>query len=121
MARRIEKPTLVEAAGQPPKRIAEYVGAVNTGERRLSIARMTSPQGWREPGQTPAFAEYTLVLAGTLRVETRSAAQEVSAGQAIAVAPGEWVRYSTPHAGGADYVSVCLPAFTPDSVHRDTE
>jgi quercetin dioxygenase-like cupin family protein len=121
MARLIETPTEVEAAGTPPKRIREYVGAVNTGERAVSIARMTSPQGWREPGQTPRFAEYTLVLAGTLHVETRAGTLEVRAGQAVSTAPGEWVRYSTPHPGGADYVAVCLPAFTPDSVQRDAE
>jgi quercetin dioxygenase-like cupin family protein len=121
MARLIEKPTEVEAAGRPPKRIREYVGAVNTGQRDVSIARMSSLQGWREPGQTPRFAEYTLVLSGTLRVETRGATLEVRAGQAIATEPGEWVRYSTPHAGGAEYVAVCLPAFTPETVLRDAE
>jgi quercetin dioxygenase-like cupin family protein len=121
MARLIEKPTEVEAAGKPPKRIREYVGAVNSGDRAVSIAHMTSPQGWREPGQTPRFHEYTLVLSGTLRVETRAGMLEVRAGQAVVTEPGEWVRYSTPHAGGADYVAVCLPAFTPDTVQRDAE
>jgi quercetin dioxygenase-like cupin family protein len=121
MARVIATPTEVEAAGKPPKRIREYVGAVNSGHRAVSIARMTSPQGWREPGQTPEFGEYTLVLAGMLRVETRTGLYEVAAGQAIVTEPGEWVRYSTPQAGGAEYVAVCLPAFTPGTVHRDAE
>lgn len=121
MARVIAAPSVVQAAGQPPKRIEEFVGAVNTGHRELSVARMVSPQGWREPGQTPEFAEFTVVLAGTLRVETRAETHEVSAGQAVLTEPGEWVRYSTPHAGGAEYVAVCLPAFTPDTVHRDAE
>ena len=119
MARLIEQPTEVQAAGTPPKRIREYVGAVNSGDRAVSIARMSSPQGWREPGQQPAFAEYTLVLEGTLRVETRAGTLEVHAGQAVATAPGEWVRYSTPEPGGAEYLAVCLPAFSPDNVHRD--
>lgn len=119
MARIIEQPTEVEAAGQPPKRIREYVGAVNSGDRAVSIARMTSPEGWREPGQRPDFRELTLVLTGTLCVETADGTREVSAGQAVIAEPGEWVRYSTPHPGGAEYVAVCLPAFTPDSVHRD--
>ena len=121
VARVIDKPTAVEAAGRPPKRIREYIGAVNSGHHHLSIARMSSPQGWREPGQTPGFAEYTLVLSGTVRVETRGGIHEVRAGQAIVTEPGEWVRYSTPHAGGAEYVAVCLPAFTPATVHRDAE
>jgi quercetin dioxygenase-like cupin family protein len=119
MSKLIEKPTEIEAAGLPPKRIREYVGAVNSGHRGVSLARMASPQGWAEPGQTPEFAEYTLVLAGLLRVETRARAYAVRAGQAFVAEPGEWVRYSTPEPGGADYVSVCLPAFTPQSVHRD--
>ena len=121
MARLIAAPTLVEAAGTPPKQIREHVGAVNSGHSGLSIARMTSPQGWREPGQTPEFSEYTLVLAGMLRVETRAGVHEVKAGQAICTEPGEWVRYSTPNPGGAEYIAVCVPAFTPGTVHRDAE
>jgi mannose-6-phosphate isomerase-like protein (cupin superfamily) len=120
MVKIIPTPTEVEAVGQPPKRIREYVGAVNTGDRAVSIAHMTSPAGWSEPGQTPQFDEYTLVLSGTLRVETRDGVHEVRAGQALVAPRGEWVRYSTPHAGGAEYVAVCLPAFTPETVHRDT-
>ena len=119
MARKIEKPTVVQAAGNKPKRIEEFVGLVNTGTRQLSVARMTSPAGWVEPGQTPEFDEYTLVLRGTLRVETRQGTIDVPAGQAVHAPPGEWVRYSTPHADGAEYVAVCLPAFSPVTVHRD--
>lgn len=117
MATLIDGPTIVEAAGTPPKRIEEYVGRVNTGEERLSVARMASPAGWEEPGQRPEFDEFTVVLAGTLRVETPSGALDVRAGQAVHVPAGEWVRYSTPE--GAEYVAVCLPAFSPGTVHRD--
>jgi quercetin dioxygenase-like cupin family protein len=120
VARRIEHPTVVESAGNKPKRIEEFVGRVNTGTPGVSIARMVSPPGWQEPGQTPAFDEYTLVLAGTLRVETRSGTLEIGAGQAVHAPAGEWVRYSTPGAQGAQYVAVCLPAFSPATVHRDT-
>ena len=119
MARLIERPARVEAAGNKPKIIEEYIGRANTATRALSIARMTSPPGWEEPGQTPAFDEYTLVLKGLLRVETRAGTFEVGAGQAIITDAGEWVRYSTPSAEGAEYVAVCLPAFSPDTVHRD--
>lgn len=119
MARLIERPTRVEAAGNKPKIIEEYVGRANTATSALSIARMTSPPGWAEPGQTPAFDEYTLVLKGLLRVETRAGTFEVRAGRAIITGAGEWVRYSTPSAEGAEYVAVCLPAFSPDTVHRD--
>ena len=115
----IEKPTVITAAGNIPKRIAEYVGRVNTGTAALSIAHMTSPGGWQEPGQTPEFDEYTLVLRGSLRVETRTGVIEVAAGKAILAPKGEWVRYSTPEEGGAEYVAICLPAFSPDTVHRD--
>lgn len=115
----IEKPTVIAAAGNLPKRIAEYVGRVNSGTPALSIAHMNSPNGWQEPGQTPEFDEYTLVLGGSLRVETRSGTIEVPAGQAIVAHKGEWVRYSTPGPEGADYISVCTPAFSPDTVHRD--
>ncbi|SNQ50006.1 Mannose-6-phosphate isomerase [Frankia canadensis] len=115
----IEKPTIVEAAGNLPKVIREYVGAVNTGTRGLSIAHMSSPGGWAEPGQRPEFDEYTIVLRGAVLVEHEGGTLEVGAGQAVRTAAGEWVRYSTPGPDGADYVSVCLPGFTPDTVHRD--
>ncbi len=114
----IEKPARVTAAGNKPKLIDEYVGRVNTGEYALSIAHMRSPAGWAEPAQTPDFDEYTVVLRGTLRVEHRGGAFEVHAGQAVSVRRGEWVRYSTPGAEGAEYVAVCLPAFSPETVHR---
>lgn len=112
-------PTIVNAAGNKPKKIEEYVGRVNSGTSAVSIARMRSPGGWVEPGQTPEFDEYTVVLQGMLRVESRNGVLEVRTGQAVAVAAGEWVRYSTPEADGAEYVAVCLPAFTPGTVHRD--
>lgn len=115
----IEKPTVIAAAGNLPKRIAEYIGRVNSGTAALSIAHMTSPRGWQEPGQTPEFDEYTLVLRGSLHVDTRATAFDVPAGQAIVAAHGEWVRYSTPGPEGAEYIAVCLPAFSPDTVHRD--
>jgi quercetin dioxygenase-like cupin family protein len=119
MARLIEKPTIVQAAGNKPKRIEEFVGLVNTATAGVSVARMTSPAGWVEPGQAPEFDEFTLVLRGTLRVETKGATLEVRAGQAVIAPRGDWVRYSTPHEGGAEYVAVCLPAFSPAAVHRD--
>ncbi len=112
-------PTVIEAAGTKPKRIEEFVGRVNSGTPEVSVARMTSPAGWEEPGQRPEFAEITLVLRGTVRVEHEGGAMEVRAGQAVLTSPGEWVRYSTPEEGGAEYVAVCLPAFSPDTVHRD--
>lgn len=115
----IESPTVMPAAGTKPKRIEEYVGRARTGTAAVSIARMRSPAGWVEPGQTPEFDEYTLVLEGTLRVESRQGALDVRAGQAVVVGAGEWVRYSTPGPGGAEYVAVCLPAFSPATVHRD--
>ena len=117
----IDGPSTIEAAGTKPKRIEEFVGRVNTGEERVSVARMRSPQGWLEPGQRPEFDEYTVVLAGCLRVEHEQGALDVRAGQAVLVRGGEWVRYSTPEDGGAEYVAVCLPAFGPDTVHRDPE
>jgi len=117
----IVTPTVVPAAGEPPKRIAEYVGRVNSKTAAVSIAHMKSPQGWVEPGQRPEFDEYTVVLAGCLRVEHEGGAMEVKAGQAVISSKGEWVRYSSPHEGGAEYVAVCLPAFSPDSVHRDVQ
>ncbi len=119
MPRLIEEPAVIEAAGNKPKRIEEYAGRVNSGHEAVSIARMRSPEGWVEPGQTPEFEEITLVLAGMLRVEHRSGALDVRAGQAVACSPGEWVRYSSPEPGGAEYVAVCLPAFSPSTVHRD--
>jgi mannose-6-phosphate isomerase-like protein (cupin superfamily) len=117
----IDGPSTIEAAGTKPKRIEEFVGRVNTGEERVSVARMRSPQGWLEPGQRPEFDEYTVVLAGCLRVEHEQGALDVRAGQAVLVRGGEWVRYSTPEDGGAEYVAVCLPAFGPETVHRDAE
>ena len=119
MAQVIVQPALVEAAGVIPKLIEEFVGLVNSGTDGLSIARMKSPAGWEEPGQTPDFDEYTVVLAGSLHVETKDAAFDVRAGQAFMAAKGAWVRYSSPAAGGAEYISVCLPAFSPARVHRD--
>ena len=115
----ILSPTLIEAPGQPTKVIREIAGLVNTGEHRLSLAHMTSPQGWSEPGQRPEFDEYTYVLRGSLYVETEGDPVRVDAGQAILCRAGEWIRYSSPFAQGADYIAVCLPAFSPDSVHRD--
>jgi ethanolamine utilization protein EutQ (cupin superfamily) len=115
----IESPARVEAAGTKPKLIEEYVGRVNTGEERVSLAHMRSPEGWLEPGQRPDFDEYTVVIDGCLRVEHEQGTLEVRAGQGVLVRGGEWVRYSTPEAGGASYVAVCLPAFSPDTVHRD--
>jgi mannose-6-phosphate isomerase-like protein (cupin superfamily) len=118
----IAGPSRVEAAGTPPKLIEEYVGHVNTGEPRLSVARMRSPQGWLEPGQRPSFDEYTLVLAGCLRVEHEDGEPiDVRPEQAVLVRAGEWVRYSSPEPGGAEYVAVCLPAFTLDTAGRDPE
>ena len=119
MPRLIETPSVVAAAGSKPKRIEEYAGRVNTGHATVSVARMLSPQGWVEPGQRPAFEEITVVLRGTLRVEHEGGAFYVRAGQAVITAPGEWVRYSTPDQGGAEYIAVCTPAFSPETVHRD--
>ena len=116
----IKDPSTVQAAGTKPKLIEEFVGRVNTGEPRVSIARMRSPEGWVEPGQRPEFDEYTLVLEGCLRVEGEDGEPlDVRAGQAVLAHGGEWVRYSTPEPGGASYVAVCLPAFSPDTVNRD--
>ena len=120
MAKLIQAPTIVQSAGNKPKQIQEFVGRVNTHTSAVSIARMVSPAGWEEPGQTPEFDEFTVVLRGVLRVETRNGAYDVHAGQGIEVPRGEWVRYSTPGAEGAEYVAVCLPAFSPDTVHRDS-
>ena len=115
----IQAPARVEAAGTKPKVIDEYVGRVNTGEDRVSVAHMRSPEGWVEPGQRPEFDEYTVVLAGCLRVEHEHGSLDVRARQGVLVRGGEWVRYSTPEPGGASYVAVCLPAFSPETVHRD--
>lgn len=119
MAILIEQPTRIPSAGNKPKTIEEYIGRVNSGTVALSIARMKSPAGWAEPGQVPEFAEYTLVLNGRLHVETSEEGFDVHAGQAVIAPAGEWVRYSTPVVGGAEYVAVCLPAFSPETVHRD--
>lgn len=121
MPRLIESPSVIQAAGNKPKRIEEYAGRVNSGHASVSIARMRSPEGWVEPGQRPDFEEITLVLHGTLRVEHEGGSLDVRAGQAVVASPGEWVRYSSPLPGGAEYVAVCLPAFAPDNVHRDPE
>lgn len=121
MAKLIEKPTVLRAAGAVPKQIEEFVGRVNSGTPGVSVARMTSPQGWDEPGQTPEFDEFTVVLTGVLVVETKSGTLRVAAGQAVHTPAGEWVRYATPEPGGATYVAVCVPAFSPGTVHRDSE
>jgi quercetin dioxygenase-like cupin family protein len=115
----IAAPTQIAAAGNKPKLIREYVGRVNSQTEAASIAHMQSPSGWVEPGQRPDFTEFTIVLKGSLRVEFEGGATNVPAGQAVITHPGEWVRYSTPGADGAEYIAVCLPAFSPDTVHRD--
>jgi mannose-6-phosphate isomerase-like protein (cupin superfamily) len=115
----ISRPTRIEAAGSKPKIIEEYVGRVNTSTPAVSVARMRSPEGWEEPGQTPEFDEYTVVLQGTLRVQHKSGELDVAAGQGVIAQRGEWIRYSTPFAGGAEYIAVCLAAFSPQTVHRD--
>jgi hypothetical protein len=120
MPQLIPSPTRVEATGNKPKLIDEYVGRVNSGETRLSVAHMRSPGGWVEPGQTPEFDEYTVVLRGLLRVSSREGTLDVVAGQAVLARGGEWVQYSTPEAEGAEFVAICLPAFSPQSVHRDS-
>lgn len=119
MATLLSSPSVIEAAGNKPKIIEELVGRVNSGTDGLSIAKMNSPSGWVEPGQRPEFDEYTLVLAGMLKVETEAGTHHVEAGQAIIAHAGEWVRYSSPGPEGAQYVAVCTPAFSPDIVHRD--
>ena len=119
MPRLIPGPTVIEAQGTPPKLIREFAGRVNTGTSAVSVARMRSPQGWAEPGQRPEFDEFTIVLKGSLRVEHEGGVLDVRAGQGVVAHRGEWVRYSTPEPGGADYVAVCLPAFSPETVHRD--
>ena len=119
MPQLIAAPTVIQAAGNKPKRIEEFAGRVNSGHDRVSVARMTSPSGWLEPGQRPEFEEITVVLRGMVKVEHEGGSLEVRQGQAVVTRPGEWVRYSTPEAEGAEYVAICLPAFSPDTVHRD--
>ena len=120
MPRFIDRPTVVAAAGNKPKQIQEFAGLINSGHASVSVARMISPGGWLEPGQRPEFEEITLVLRGLLRVEYEGGTLNVRAGQAVVTAPGEWVRYSSPEPDGAEYVAVCLPAFSPSTVHRDS-
>jgi ethanolamine utilization protein EutQ (cupin superfamily) len=117
MVTHIKTPTVIQAAGNKPKVIEEFIGRVNSGTDAVSIARMKSPAGWEEPGQTPEFDEYTVVLSGFLRVATKDGSVDVRAGEAVIAQKGEWVKYSTPE--GAEYIAVCLPAFSPESVHRD--
>jgi mannose-6-phosphate isomerase-like protein (cupin superfamily) len=119
MPRLIERPTVIQAAGSKPKRIEEFAGLVNSGHRAVSVARMVSPSGWEEPGQRPEFEEITVVLRGRVHVEFEGGSLDVRPGQAVVTAPGEWVRYSTPDADGAEYLAVCIPAFSPGTVHRD--
>jgi mannose-6-phosphate isomerase-like protein (cupin superfamily) len=119
MATHIAQPKIIPAAGNKPKVIEEFIGRANSGTAAVSIARMTSPGGWLEPGQTPQFDEYTIVLRGTLRVKTREGVLDVQAGQAVIAPSGEWVQYSTPTDDGAEYIAVCLPAFSPETVRRD--
>ncbi|HEX7765980.1 MAG TPA: cupin domain-containing protein [Nitrospira sp.] len=121
MVQVIQQPTRIQAAGNKPKLIDEFIGRVNSQTSAISVARMQSPAGWQEPGQTPEFDEYTIVLQGMLRVETREGEHDIHAGEAVLTRRGEWVRYSTPGPEGADYVAVCLPAFSPGTVHRDSE
>jgi mannose-6-phosphate isomerase-like protein (cupin superfamily) len=119
MPTHIKQPSVIEAAGNKPKRIEEFIGRVNSNSAGVSVARMQSPSGWVEPGQTPEFEEYTVVLRGSLRVTTRDGVIDVGAGEAVITRGGEWVQYSTPGAEGAEYIAVCLPAFSMDTVHRD--
>jgi mannose-6-phosphate isomerase-like protein (cupin superfamily) len=120
MPRLIKGPTIIEAAGNKPKRIEEYAGRANSGHANVSVARMVSPPGWIEPGQRPEFEEITVVLRGVLRVDYEGGSLDIRPGQAVVTRPGEWVRYSTPEPDGAEYVAVCIPAFAPDTVHRDS-
>lgn len=121
MPRLIDAPSIIQATGTKPKRIEEFVGRVNSGHGAVSVARMKSPSGWLEPGQRPEFEEITVVLRGMVRVEHEAGSLDVRAGQAVITAPGEWIRYSTPEPDGAEYVAICIPAFSPDTVHRDEE
>ena len=120
MPRLIERPTVVQAAGNKPKQIQEFAGRVNSGHSTVSVARMVSPGGWVEPGQRPEFEEVTVVLKGMVRVEYENGVMDVRAGQAVVTSSGEWIRYSSPEADGAEYIAVCLPAFSPATVHRDS-
>jgi mannose-6-phosphate isomerase-like protein (cupin superfamily) len=117
----IASPTRITAAGNKPKLIDEYVGRVNSKTDQISVAHMRSPAGWQEPGQTPEFDEYTLVLKGVLRVEHGQGHLDVGAGQAVIAHRGEWIRYATPHSEGAEYIAICFPAFSMDTVHRDQQ
>ena len=119
MPRIIESPKIIEAAGNKPKRIEEYVGRVNSNQSQVSVARMVSPGGWIEPGQSPEFMEITVVLAGRVHIVYENGECDITAGQCVVTEPGEWIRYSTPDAGGAEYIAVCVPAFSPETVHRD--
>ncbi len=119
MAKLIRSPAKIKASGNKPKLIDEFIGRVSSGTQEVSIARMRSPEGWQEPGQTPGFDEYTVVIAGALRVTTKDETFDVKPGQALIAPKGEWVQYGTPLEGGAEYVAVCVPAFSPDSVRRD--
>ena len=121
MLLKIDKPTIIGSAGNKPKLIEEYIGRVNSQTSDLSIARMISSAGWEEPGQQPEFNEYTVVLKGMLRIKTKTQEMDIQAGEAIIVEANEWVQYSTPGKNGAEYIAVCLPAFSPDAVHRDNE
>jgi mannose-6-phosphate isomerase-like protein (cupin superfamily) len=120
MATLVPSPSTIQAAGNKPKIIEEFIGRVNTRTESASIARMQSPAGWEEPGQKPEFDEFTVVLKGMLRVKTQKGTLDVRAGQAVIAHRGEWVQYSSPEEGGAEYIAVCLPAFSPDTVHRDS-
>jgi mannose-6-phosphate isomerase-like protein (cupin superfamily) len=119
MAKLIESATIIQAAGSPPKQIEEFVGRVNSKTNAVSIARMRSPSGWKEPGQIGQFDEYTIVLKGRLHLRLRDEEMDINEGQAVIVSAGEWVQYSTPSPEGAEYVAICLPAFSPDTVKRD--
>jgi mannose-6-phosphate isomerase-like protein (cupin superfamily) len=120
MPTKINFPSVIEAAGTRPKRIEEYIGRVNSGSTAVSVARMIAPAGWQEPGQQPAFEEYTVVLKGRLRVESEDGVLDIRAGEAVITPAGQWVRYST-GPQGAEYIAVCLPAFSPETVNRDAE
>ena len=120
MPRLIAAPTVVRAAGTKPKQIEEFAGRINSGDDSISVARMQSPSGWEEPGQRPEFEEITLVLRGMVRVQHAGGYIDVREGQAVVASPGEWIRYSTPEPGGAEYIAICRPAFSPDTVHRDS-
>ena len=117
----VKSPSVIKAAGNKPKIIEEFIGRVNSRDNNVSVARMRSPAGWLEPGQTPEFMEYTIVLEGTVRVKSKKELVDVKSGQAIVVQKGEWVQYSTPESDGAEYISVCIPAFSPSKVHRDEQ